>query len=85
MDNFQITALCISSLFVRCSEITFLRKSRPQGARLSPHKAAYIFSICMGSYCGEYNTQQETVYHIWSAGPSFFQLTVLFIPWQRQV
>ena len=35
----------------------------------------------VGFYCGEYNTQQETVYHIWSAGPSFFQLMVLFISW----
>lgn len=85
MYNFQITALCISLLYVRCSEITFLRKSQPHRACLSPDKAAYIFSIHLGFYCGEYNTQQETVYHIWSACPSFFQLTVLFISLQGQV
>lgn len=79
MYNFQITALCISLLYARCSEITFLRKSQPHRACLSPDKAAHIFSIHLGFYCGKYNTQQETVYHIWSACPSFFQLTVLFI------
>lgn len=61
------------------------QKSRPHRACLFPHQAAYIFSICLGFYRGEYNTQLETVYHIWSAGPSFFQLTVLFILWRRQV
>lgn len=85
MYNFQITALWISLLYARCSEITFLRKSWPHSACLSPHKAAHIFSIHLGFYCGKYNTQQETVYHIWSARPSFFQLTVLLISLKGQV
>lgn len=79
MYNFQITALCISFLYARCGKITFLRQSRPHRACLPPDKAAYIFSIHLGFHCGEYNTQRDTVYHIWSVCPSYFQLTVLFI------
>lgn len=85
MHDFQMTALRVPLLYAPCSSITFLRKSRPHRARSFPHKAADIFSIRLGFYCGEDNTQQETVYHIWLAGPSLFQLTVLFISWQRQV